>query len=316
MTQKNKELDALKQEIGLLMLGTNVFGWTADEATSHRIIDRFIDAGLRSLDTANMYSAWVEGHQGGESEQVIGSWVRKGGQRDKLFIATKVGMEMGDGSQGLSRKNIVQAVEQSLLRMSIDHIDLYQSHADDPDVPQEETLQAYADLIQQGKVRLIGASNFTAGRLMEAKQISLEHGLPTYRTLQPEYNLYDREDYETNLEALCLEQGLGVIPYYSLASGFLTGKYRSEEDLSKSVRGAGIKEKYFNSRGFKILAALDEVAARHSVAPSVIALAWLMHRPSITAPIASATSIAQLEEILQAVSVRLSDEEVQLLTDC
>jgi aryl-alcohol dehydrogenase-like predicted oxidoreductase len=287
-----------------LALGGNVFGWTADEATSHRLLDAFVAAGFSLVDTADMYSTWAPGHRGGESETVIGSWLKRPGNRDRVLIATKVGAEMPPHPKGLPPAHIRRSVEESLRRLQTDHIDLYQSHYDDPATPQEATLGAYARLIEQGKIRAIGASNFTAERLASALAISARDGLPRYESLQPHYNLCERPLYEPDLEPLCRKEGLGVLPYWSLASGFLTGKYRSEADLGKSPRGAGLK-KYLDVRGLRILTALDAVAARHRATPAAIALAWLIARPSVTAPIASATSPAQLETLIKGAEIKL-----------
>ncbi len=248
-------------EMPPLMFGGNVFGWTADEATSFRLLDTLMAAGFNAIDTADVYSVWARGHQGGESEAVIGNWLKRRGKRDDVIIATKVGAVMGSGEKGLSRTWIMKEVDASLKRLQIDTIDLYQAHRDDADTPQEETAQAFADLVKQGKVRAIGASNFTAARLKSALDISRKNDLPRYKSLQPHYNLVERSVYETELEPLCLAEGLGVINYYALAAGFLTGKYRSEADLSKSPRGGGVK-KYLNGHGLGVLKALDEIAAR------------------------------------------------------
>ena len=291
-----------------LCLGGNVFGWTADEATSFKILDGFVDAGLNFIDTADVYSAWVPGHTGGESESIIGRWIKARSNREKVIIATKVGWE-----QGLSAAHIRTAVEASLKRLQTDYIDLYQSHKDDPNTPLEETLSAHADLIRAGKVRAIGASNYSAARLQEALDVSARTGLPRYESLQPEYNLYDRAGYEAELEPLCSKEGLGVICYYALASGFLTGKYRSEADFGKSARGQRMG-KYLNERGYRILTALDEVAAQHRATPARVALAWLMARPSVTAPIASATSLDQLKDLVAATHLRLDPASVEHLT--
>jgi aryl-alcohol dehydrogenase-like predicted oxidoreductase len=295
-----------------LAFGGNVFGWTADEKTSFRLLDTFVGAGFNLIDTADVYARWVPGNQGGESEAIIGKWLKQTGKRDKVVIATKIGMEMGPGKKGLSDAYIRQGVEDSLKRLQTDYIDLYQSHEDDKSTPLEETLATYADLIKEGKVRVIGASNYSAERLAEALRVSKLHGFPSYQSLQPLYNLYDRAGYETSLERLCVENGLGVISYFSLASGFLTGKYRSEEDLGKSPRGQTAK-KYLNDRGRRILKALDDVAAEHQSAPAKVSLAWLMARPSVTAPIASATSEAQLKDLMDAAELKLNPAAIEKL---
>src|SRR5579864_3184073 len=297
--------------VSRICLGGNVFGWTADEPMSHRLLDRFLAAGGNFVDTADSYSTWAPGHKGGESESVIGSWLKSRKNRDKVIIATKVGSEVA-GKKGLSRSYILTEVEESLKRLETDYIDLYQSHRDDPATPVEETLEAYAQLVRQGKVRVIGCSNFTAERVRESLAASRKHGWPRYESLQPHYNLYERAAYETTLEPLALEEKLGVIPYYSLASGFLTGKYRSQDDLKKSPREQAAK-KYLNDRGFRILQALDQVAERHQSKPAQVALAWLMARPSITAPIASATSVEQLKELAQATKLELDRESMEKL---
>lgn len=299
-------------EVAPLCLGGNVFGWTAGEAASFRVLDAFVDAGFNFIDTADSYSRWVPGHQGGESESILGRWLKRGGNRARVIIATKVASDMGEGRKGLSRAYILRAVEDSLRRLQTDTIDLYQSHWDDPTTPPAETLATYGELVRQGKVRVIGASNFTAARLAESLETSRREGYPRYQTLQPHYNLCERAGYEAELEPLCLREGLGVIPYFSLAAGFLTGKYRSEADLGKSPRGEGVK-KYLNSRGFRILDALDQVAREHGATPARVALAWLMARPSITAPIASATSVDQLKDIVQAVSLTLTRADIEAL---
>jgi len=292
--------------------GGNVFGWTIDEKESFKIMDGFVDAGLDLIDTADVYSSWAPGNKGGESETIIGNWLKKSGKRDKVVIATKVGKPMGEGKKGLSRKYIIQAVEDSLKRLQTDYIDLYQSHDDDKDTPLTETMETFTDLIKQGKVKAIGASNFSGARLKEALQVSSDNGFAAYQCLQPEYNLYAREHYEKELEPICRERNIGVINYYSLASGFLTGKYRSEHDLSQSSRGQGVK-KMLNPRGYKILAALDKVAADYATTPASIALAWIMARPGITAPIASATSIKQLNELVKATAINLKSDAIDLL---
>jgi aryl-alcohol dehydrogenase-like predicted oxidoreductase len=287
-------------------------GWTIDEPTSFTILDAFVDAGFNLIDTADVYSRWKEGHVGGESETVIGNWLKKSGKRDKVVIATKVGMDMGGENKGLSKRHIFKSVEDSLKRLQTDHIDLYQSHRDDPTIPQEETLSAYDELVKQGKVKVIGASNYSGARLTEALAISKQKGFPLYQTLQPEYNLYAREVYEKDLEPVCLANGLGVITYFSLASGFLTGKYRTEADFGKSVRGGGMK-RFLNERGFAILAALDEVSKQLNATQAQVALGWLMARKGITAPIVSATSLEQLSDILKSVEVKLDAAAVDKL---
>jgi aryl-alcohol dehydrogenase-like predicted oxidoreductase len=307
---QKRELGDSGLQIGPLMFGGNVLGWTADEATSFKLLDRFVAAGLDAIDTADVYSAWVPGHKGGESETVIGNWLKARGGRDKVIIATKVGFDQKQG--GLKRDRILAKAEASLRRLQTDYIDLYQSHLDDPATPLAETLAAYETLLEQGKVRAIGCSNYRAPRLAEALRVSAEKGLPPYRSLQPHYNLYQRADFERELEPLALKEGIGVIPYYSLASGFLTGKYRSEADFGKSPRGGGARA-MLNPRGKRILAALDDVAARTQCTPAGVALAWLMARPSITAPIASATSLKQLEELIAATRLTLDAEAMKQL---
>lgn len=297
-----------------LAFGSNVFGWTVkDQQTANNLLDAFVDSGLNLIDTADVYSYWAPGNRGGESETVIGHWLRQSGKRDRVLIATKVGKPMGENRKGLSPAYIRQAVEDSLRRLQIDCIDLYQSHEDDPTVPLEDTLGEFQRLIDAGKVRAIGASNYSAARLREALETSERCGLARYETIQPEYNLYARQEYETQLEPVVREHGLGVITFYPLASGFLTGKYRSEEDIAKSPRGAAIKQKYFNDRGFRILNALDNVAARYRATPVQIALAWQMARPGITAPLASATSVVQLEELMGATRISLDAEAMEEL---
>jgi len=309
---EKRELGKSGIKVNPVAFGGNVFGWTIDEKTSFELLDAFVDGGLDFIDTADVYSAWKPGNKGGESETIIGNWLKKSGKRDKVVIATKVGMQMGPDKKGLSKAYITQAVEASLKRLQTDYIDLYQSHRDDKDTPLTETLATYTDLIKQGKVRAIGASNYTADRLEQALEISATTGLAAYQSLQPEYNLYDREGYEKELEGVCKQYELGVINYYSLASGFLTGKYRSEADLSKSQRGQGVK-KYLNDRGLSILKALDEVATNYKSTPASIALAWVIARPGITAPIASATSTKQLQSIIDATHLILDDDSIKLL---
>ena len=296
-----------------LCLGGNVFGWTADEAASFAVLDALIDAGLNFVDTADVYSVWVPGHRGGESETVIGNWLQRRGRREDIVIATKVGMQMAPDRKGLSAAYIAKSVEDSLRRLRTDHIDLYFSHSDDSTVPLEETLGAYQKLIAAGKVRAIGASNYTAVRFAQALEVSRKGALPRYEVLQPLYNLYARSDYETELEPLCVKHHVGVVSYFALASGFLTGKYRTAADAAKSARGKGIVEKYLNARGLKILAALDDVAKRRRSSQASVALAWQIARPSITAPIASATSVEQLSELVAATRLDLDKSDIEQL---
>lgn len=292
-------------QVSPLCFGGNVFGWTADETTSFALLDAWVDAGFNFIDTADVYSRWVPGHQGGESEAVLGRWFKKSGKRDQVVLATKVGKDMGDGKVGLSPAYIRQAVEASLTRLQTDRIDLYQSHDDDAGTPLADTLGAYADLIQAGKVRAIGASNYTAPRLMEALDTSRRHALPRYESLQPLYNLYDRAVFEESLEKVCADHGLGVMNFYALAAGFLTGKYRSTDDAAKSLRGKNTTGKYLNPRGLRILAALDEVGAELNTTPAALAVAWLLAKPSVTSPIASATSLEQLAQLIAAARLEL-----------
>jgi len=293
-------------------LGGNVFGWTVPESGSFEILDEFLHSGFNLIDTADVYSTWVRGNSGGESETIIGSWLKKRNNRRNVVLATKVGKPMGPGKTGLSGKYIRQAVEDSLKRLQTDFIDLYQSHDDDLQTPMEETLGTYTDLIREGKIRAIGASNFTAERLTKSLGISKAHNYARYETLQPAYNLYDRL-IERDLQPLCEKEGIGIISYWALASGFLTGKYRTEADLSKSVRGKGVAQ-YLDVKGMNILGVLDEVAAKYQTSPASVALAWLMTRPAVVAPIASATSTAQLQELLKSVSIRLDEESLNLLS--
>lgn len=309
---EKRQLGKSGLQVAPLAFGGNVFGWTADEPTSFRLLDAFVAAGFNLIDTADLYSRWKPGNQGGESETIIGKWLRQRGNRDRVIIATKVGMDMGDGKKGLSASYIRRAAEDSLARLQTDYIDLYQSHTDDTETPLEETLGAFAQLVEQGKVRAIGASNYSGKRLAEALEVSRKHGYPRYESLQPNYNLYDRAEYETDMEPVCLEHSVGVISYYSLASGFLTGKYRSEADLAKSPRGKGVQA-YLNERGFRILQALDEVAAAYHSTPAQVALAWLIARPSITAPIASATSLEQLDDLVAAAHLQLDQAAIEQL---
>jgi len=286
-------------EVPPIMLGGNVFGWTVNEADSFSLLDKAFDAGLNFIDTADVYSRWAPGHTGGESETIIGKWLARSGKRNQVVLASKVGMDMGDGKQGLKPDWIRQAVEDSLRRLQTDRIDLYQSHKDDEATPLEDTLDAYGRLIEQGKVRYIGASNYTGARLREALETSRRSGLPAYQTLQPQYNLVERLGYESDLAPVVAEYGIGVVPYYALASGFLSGKYRSAADTEGKARGRGVS-KYLNERGFAVLAALDEVAREHNSTPAAVALAWLMAQPGITAPIASATNPEQLNDLVAA----------------
>jgi aryl-alcohol dehydrogenase-like predicted oxidoreductase len=307
-----RELGRSGLKVSPVCLGGNVFGWTADETASFAVLDEFVGSGGNFIDTADVYSRWAAGHEGGESETVLGKWLKRGGNRDKVILATKVGSDMGNGKKGLKPAYIAQAVEDSLRRLQTDRIDLYQSHRDDPDTPQEEVLETYGKLIKAGKVRAIGASNFTAERLGAALAISAKNGLPRYESLQPEYNLYERAGYEAELEPLCAREKIGVIGYFGLASGFLTGKYRTEADLSKSARGEDIGQ-YMNARGFRILKALDDVAAETKATPAQVAVAWLVARPSVTAPIVSATRIEQCRDLVKAMRLKLSAAQIAAL---
>ena len=296
-----------------IVFGGNVFGWTADEATSFALLDAFVASGFNCIDTADAYSRWAPGHKGGESETVIGNWLKRRGRRDDVVIATKVGSDMGEG-RSLRRDYIMRACEASLRRLQTDHIDLYQNHFDDEVTPVAETMEAFATLIRQGKVRAVGASNISPARLTESLAVSKEHGWPRYETLQPHYNLVERAAYERDFAPICETHGLGVIPYFSLAAGFLTGKYRSEADLGKSPRGQGVK-KYLDARGLRVLAALDKVAASAGATPAQVALAWLIARPTVTAPIASATSVRQWEDTARGADIKLDAEAMRLLDE-
>jgi aryl-alcohol dehydrogenase-like predicted oxidoreductase len=296
-----------------LCFGGNVFGWTADQPTSFQLLDHLLSHGFNFVDTADVYSRWVPNHTGGESESILGQWMKQRNNRPQVLIATKVGMDMGDDKKGLKKDYILRAAEDSLRRLQTDYIDLYQAHQDDLTTPLDETLAAFDQLLQQGTVLAIGASNYTADRLSHALQVAHADNLPRYATLQPEYNLYNRAGFESELMPLCQRENLAVIPYFSLAAGFLTGKYRSESDLSKSPRGQGIGKKYLNPRGTKILAALDEVAKRTQATPAQISLAWLLTRPTIAAPIASATSLQQLDQLLAATRLQLDPQSLDLL---
>jgi len=308
-----RQLGRSTLSVAPLALGGNVFGWSADEQQSFDVLDAFVDAGLNLIDTADVYSAWVPGNRGGESETIIGKWLKRSGKRDKVLIATKVAKWVEH--RGLSPLNIRQAVEGSLQRLQTDHIDLYQAHEDDATVPLSETLGAFARLIEEGKVRAIGASNYGADRLAETLKVSSEHKLPRYESLQPEYNLVSRTGYERELEPLVRQEQVGVISYYALASGFLSGKYRSEADLAKSKARGGAVKKYLTPQGLNVLGTLDDIAAAHKATPSQVALAWQMARPGITAPIVSATSVAQLRELAGAVELSLATEEISALNE-
>jgi aryl-alcohol dehydrogenase-like predicted oxidoreductase len=309
---KTRKLGNSGLEISPLVFGGNIFGWTVDQAASFKLLDAFFAAGFNSIDTADAYSKWVPGHQGGESEMIIGEWMKQRGNRAKIIVMTKAGMDMGDGKKGLSKAHILRSAEDSLRRLQTDYIDLYQSHIDDPDTPFEETLGAYAELMKQGKVRAIGASNHKGDRLEAALDVSRKTGLPAYQSLQPNYSLIERADYETNLEPICVKESLGVINYFPLAGGFLTGKYRSESDAAGKARARNVT-KYLNERGFKILDALDKVAAKHRATPAKVALAWVMAQPSITAPIVSATNLDQLNDLISSVELKLDRESIELL---
>jgi len=307
-----KKLGNTNLQTAPIVFGGNVFGWTLDEKESFRILDEFVDAGFNTIDTANVYSRWVPGNEGGESEAIIGKWMKGRGNRDKLTIITKVGSDMGQGHRDLSEKHIMEAVDDSLRRLQTDAIDLYLSHWDDENTPVEETLGAYEKLIKAGKVRYIGASNLSPERLKESLTVSTQNGLPRYEVFQPEYNLYDRQGFEEGVAPVCRKEELGVITYFSLAKGFLSGKYRSKDDLGKSVRGGGV-EGYLNERGFRILEALDKLAAKHEISQAAVALAWLIHQPDVTAPIASATKSSHMKAFVEAVQMKPEPEDLQLL---
>ncbi|AGT09791.1 aldo/keto reductase [Paracoccus aminophilus] len=311
---EKRALGSTGLSIAPLVFGGNVFGWTADEKTSFDLLDAFVDHGFNAIDTADVYSSWVPGHQGGESETVIGRWLKaRPGMREKVVIFTKVGSDLGrPGQKGLSSRWIAEAVEGSLKRLGIDEIDLYFSHWPDPEAPHEDTLAGYQKLLEVGKIRAIGASNFSAAQLGAALEVAAKTGLPRYQVLQPEYNLYSRDTFEGPLRDLCLRENIGVVNYYGLAAGFLTGKYRQASDVAGSSRASRI-ETYLNPRGTAILAALDQVAAGHDAKPAEIALAWLMAQKGVTAPIASATSVAQFESLAKSASLRLGAEDLALL---
>jgi aryl-alcohol dehydrogenase-like predicted oxidoreductase len=308
---KLRNLGRSPLRVAPLAFGGNVFGWSVDESRSFDLLDAFVDHGFNLIDTADVYEAWVPGNEGGESETIIGKWLKKTGKRDKVVIATKVGKWAR--YPGLAPTNIKEAVEDSLRRLQIDHIDLYQSHEDDPKVPLEETLRAFDDLVNAGKVRVIGASNYDATRLDDALSTSASKGLARYESMQPEYNLMDRKGFEEALQPLCVKEEIGVISYYSLASGFLSGKYRSEADLSKSSARSGKVKAYLNDRGYRVLAALDEVSQTRDAKPAQVALAWVMAQPSIAATIASATSLEQLDEIAKAATLELTPPDLATL---
>jgi aryl-alcohol dehydrogenase-like predicted oxidoreductase len=309
---EKRKLGSAGPEVPVICLGGNVFGWTVPEAEAFRLLDAALDAGLNFVDTADVYSRWAAGNQGGESETILGKWFTNSGKRKDVILATKVGLEMGEGKKGLKAAYIRQAVEDSLRRLQTDYIDLYQAHRDDPETPLEETLDAFDALVKQGKVRFIGASNYSGARLAEALETSREHGLASYISLQPHYNLMERSAFETELLPVVEKYQIGVITYYSLAGGFLTGKYRSREDADKAARGATV-EKYMNQRGFGVIAALNEVANARGSTPARVALAWLLARPGITAPIASATNEKQLADLAAATNLKLDAESIQKL---
>ena len=309
---KKRQLGNSSLEIFPLAFGGNVFGWTVDEPTSFSLLDAFLGIGGNLVDTADYYSRWHSGHIGGESETIIGSWMKKRGNRDKVILATKVGSDMGLGKKCLSKNYIIESIEKSLKRLQTDYIDLYQSHFDDITTPVGETLEAYAELVKQGKVRVIGASNFSRERLLESLSFSAQNDLPRYESFQPEYNLYSRETFEQEYVPICREFNVGVISYFALASGFLTGKYRTDQDTSKSVRG-GSMGKYMNERGMKIINALDEVSEKYKTSVTAVALTWVIARPTIIAPIVSATSIEQFGQIASAVNLELDAPSIELL---
>ena len=309
---EKRRLGYSELEVSTLCFGGNVFGWTANEETSFKLLDNFLEAGFNFIDTANSYSSWVPANKGGESETIIGNWMKERANREKVIIATKVGSEM-NGEKGLSKNYIKRAVEESLSRLQTDYIDLYQSHYDDLSTPVDETLEAYSELIAEGKIKVIGASNFSPERLKQALEAS-ERSLPKYESLQPLYNLVERKEFETSLEPFCREHHVGVIPYYSLAAGFLTGKYRSENDLNKSPRGRGIK-KYLNEKGLTILSVLDEIAGEYDATPAQVSLAWLISREVVTSAIVSATSVEQLAELVKASELQINTEALERLNE-
>ena len=310
---EKRQLGNSDLHINPIVFGGNVFGWTINEKQSFEILNHFVDAGFNAIDTADVYSRWAEGNSGGESEIIIGKWMREKKNREDIILMTKVGSDMGDNKKGLKKDYIIKAAEDSLKRLQTDYIDLYQTHFDDESTPVQETLEAYEQLRKAGKIRWIGASNMSLERLKESLQVSADHNLPIYQSLQPHYNLFTRDKFEDGFEPICLGHQLGVITYYSLESGFLTGKYRTKEDLNKSTRG-GKMDKYFTERGFKILKALDGVASDYDTPQAAVALAWLIQRPSVTAPIVSATNVEQLESIKKAPKLNLDANAIGFLT--
>ena len=309
---KKRKLGNTGLEVSPLIFGGNIFDWTVDRAAAFQLLDAFSCAGFNAVDTADVYSRWVPGHCGGESEIVLGEWMRQRKNREQIVVATKVGMDMGDGKKGLSKAHILRSADDSLRRLQSEYIDLYQSHIDDPNTPLEETLGAFAQLLREGKVRAIGASNHKADRLCAALEVSRKCGLPAYQTLQPNYSLMERTEYEKNLEPICAREGLGVINYFPLAGGFLSGKYRSESDAAGKARARNVT-KYLNERGYKILDGLDAVARKYCATPAKVALAWCIARPSITAPIVSATNLEQLSDLLSAVDLKLEADSIEFL---
>ena len=310
---KMRTLGALGIPVSPIMLGGNVFGWTIDQEQSFAVLDRFAERGFNFIDTADMYSSWAPGNEGGESETILGNWFKRTGKRESIVLATKLGNPMAEGKKGLGAKYMREAVEASLRRLQTEYIDLYQAHTDDAETPLEETLRAFNDLVQEGKVRTIGASNYKGRRLRAAEEVARNAGWQRYETLQPNYNLHTRQEYEQDLAPVVAEFNLGVVPYFSLASGFLTGKYKTAADAEGAKR-SGMLGKYFDDRGMKILAALDSVAQQAGSKPASIALAWLLSRPNILAPIASATSVDQLEDLFAAADLELSAEQLSELS--
>jgi len=311
---QKRRLGTSGPEVAPIVLGGNVYGWTLDEAGSFNQFDRALAAGLNCIDTADMYSNWVPGHKGGESEVIIGDWMAKTGNRNKVFIATKLGLPMGEGKSGLSTRYVAEAVEASLRRLQTDYIDLYQAHTDDSKTPMEETLGAFDRLVKAGKVRFIGASNHSGARLAEALEVSRNNSLVSYVSLQPHYNLVERQKFEADQLPVVQKYGIGVIPYYSLAAGFLSGKYTRAGAATQSPRAGGV-EKYRNARGYAVVDALVDVAYQHRSKPATVALAWLMAQPGITAPIASATNDAQLDDLIAAAELQLDKASVQRLNE-